>query len=230
MFLESLMRSFNKICAFFLVFLLFANPTPIKAQKAFSHGARESKTIALTFDDGPHPRYTKRILDILEKYQISATFFMIGCNVKSYPEVAKLVMNKGHEIGSHTYSHPHMRSISLSQFEKELKQTEDILCENSIPRPKLFRPPEGFRSAEQMAFLENAGYQAIVWSVDTHDWQGKNAGEIVAFVLKNIKGGDIVLFHDYTSCRNTTITALEQLIPQLLKDGYTFVTVSELMC
>lgn len=190
---------------------------------------RNTKRIAISFDDGPHPFFTNQILALLEKYKVKATFFMIGSNVALYPTVAKAVYAAGHEIGNHTYTHPHMKKTSLSELKDEILRTESILSAQGIPKPKLFRPPEGFRSEEQLGVIEEAGYRTIIWSLDTHDWQGREPGEIVSVVLSGIQGGDVLLFHDYTVKKNT-ITALERLIPQLLKDGYEFVTISELMC
>ena len=213
-----------------VVFLFVGACYPVRAAIGFSHGERDGKRIALSFDDGPHPTFTPKILALLEKYGVKATFFMIGRNVELYPTVAKSVDEGGHEIGNHTYSHPHMKNISLRQLEEEVIKTEEILASIGIEKPKLFRPPEGFRSMEQVKALETEGYQTIIWSLDTHDWQGRAANEIVSVVLNGVQGGDILLFHDYTGKHNTTITALEQLIPRLLKDGYEFVKVSELMC
>ena len=221
----------KRLFSFLLVILMitFVSP-PAHAIIGFSHGERAGKRIALSFDDGPHPTFTPKILALLEKYGIKATFFMIGRNVELYPHVAQAVNMAEHEIGNHTYSHPHMKEITLEQLSEEVAKTERILENVGIGKPKLFRPPEGFRSKEQVAALENAGYQTIIWSLDTHDWQGRAANEIISVVLSGVQGGDILLFHDYTGKHNTTITALEQVIPRLLKDGYEFVTVSELMC
>ncbi len=221
----------RRLVVFFVaISIAFGFNFTAEAKNGFSHGERGGKRIALSFDDGPHPTFTPKILSLLEKYGVKATFFMIGCNVALYPSVAKAVSEQGHEIGNHTYSHPHMREISLERLKEEVRKTESVLEANGIEKPKLFRPPEGFRSQEQVKALENAGYQTIIWSLDTHDWQGKAADEIVSVVLDGVQGGDVLLFHDYTARHNTTITALEHLIPKLLKDGYEFVTVSELMC
>ena len=215
---------------FFVLLLLLGNSFRVEAKICFSHGERGGKRIALSFDDGPHPSFTPKILALLEKYGVKATFFMIGCTVALYQSVAKAVADGGHEIGNHTYSHPHMRQISLQALREEIQKTEDILLQSGIPKPRLFRPPEGFRSDEQVRALEGLGYQTVIWSLDTHDWQGRPTEEIVSVVLNGVRGGDVLLFHDYTSRYNTTITALEQLIPRLLEDGYEFVTVSDLMC
>ena len=227
------MRFFKRItrslCFLLLLLLTIASPIVTEAACGVSHGARETKRIALSFDDGPHPRFTPIILDLLDRYGIKATFFMIGRNVESYPVVAKEVMARGHEIGNHTFSHPHMRAVSEKELLWEIEQTEKILADNGIPRPRLFRPPEGFRSEGQVKKLADAGYTTVIWSLDTNDWQGRASKEIVSVVLGGVRGGDILLFHDYTSRKNT-ITALEELIPRLIKDGYEFVTVSELLC
>lgn len=220
------MKKLTPVVLFVLCFsLLF----PVHGACGVSHGDRETKRIALSFDDGPHPRFTPMILEMLAEYGIKATFFMIGSNVARYPEVARAVAAAGHEIGNHTYTHPHMHALSVKELLEEIEKTENIFEQNGIPRPRLFRPPEGFRSKEQVRALRDAGYTTIIWSLDTNDWRGRAAHEIVSVVLGGVRGGDILLFHDYTSRKNT-ITALEELIPRLIKDGYEFVTVSELLC
>lgn len=196
---------------------------------ALSHGSREEKKIALTFDDGPHPRYTAEILDLLGAYQIKATFFMIGTNVALYPTLARRVAEEGHEVGSHTFSHPHMLKLTPRALLEEIGKNEKIFLENGIRRPTLFRPPEGYRTPEQSIAVRDAGYTMVVWSIDTHDWQSRPAEEIVRYVHENVQGGDILLFHDYISGQNTTIAALKQLIPKLLEDGYHFTVVSDLI-
>lgn len=221
------MRKIATFCALLLFFSLWL-PVYAETVKAISHGSRAEKVIALTFDDGPHPRYTPRILELLERYQVKATFFMIGENMALYPDLAKKVAESGHEIGSHTYTHPHMLKLSPKALLGEIKDSERIFDTLELPKPTLFRPPEGYRTKEQCALLKEAGYRVVVWSLDTHDWKSTPSSEIVRYVLENISGGDILLFHDYISGQNTTITALEQIIPKLLSDGYQFVCVSGL--
>ena len=214
-------------CALFLAFSLCIS-AGAEGRCAISHGSRDEKLIALTFDDGPHPRYTPKILSLLEKYNVKATFFMIGSNALLYPETARAVKKAGHEIGNHTYKHPHMLKLTEAELWNEIKETERAFAEIGLEQPTLFRPPEGYRTKEQCELLEKEGYRVVVWSLDTHDWKGTTSSDIVHYVTSHIKGGDIILFHDYISGQNTTIAALEQLIPKLLKDGYKFVTVSEL--
>ncbi len=225
------MRKPFLLCVAFILLwnIIITMSIPLAAQTAFCHGDREEKYISLTFDDGPHPKYTDQILALLEQYGIKATFFMIGSNVASYPEVAKRVQEKGHEIGAHTYSHPHMKKISLHALAEELTKSEKVFAEYGLPKPALFRPPEGFRSPEQVRLLEERGYRVVIWSLDTKDWQGRPSSHMVSQATSYVQGGDVLLFHDYISGQNTTITAIEELIPKLLADGYHFVTVSELI-
>ena len=185
--------------------------------------------IALTFDDGPHPKKTPKILDLLAKHGIHATFFMIGQNVEYYSQAAKRVVSEGHEIGNHTYSHPH-----IGKSQKSVLLGEMTECASSMERilgriPRLFRPPEGVVDDDIKAAAFDMGYNVILWSVDTRDWAGASAENIAKNVLSNVHPGDIILMHDYTGSNCHTLEALEIMIPQLLEKGYNFVTVSELI-
>lgn len=220
-------RLFALLGAVLLLFCAFV--TPVSAKNGFCHGAREEKYVALTFDDGPHPKYTEKILSILARYNIKATFFMIGSNVANYPKVAQAVYRAGHEIGCHTYSHPHMKELTEAALVNELVKCEQVFESLSIPRPTIFRPPEGFRSEAQVRLIEEKGYKVVIWSFDPKDWRGTPSAQMVSGAMSRVQGGDILLFHDYISGQNNTIAAIEQLIPKLLESGYEFVTVSEMM-
>ena len=188
----------------------------------------ETKRIALTFDDGPHPSQTKRILDILDAYGVKATFFMIGVNVENYPDAAREVLTRGHEVGNHTYSHYHLKQQGEGKLEEELKRCEEILEKACACRPHLFRPPEGYVSDFVCRCSEREDYRLILWSVDTRDWEIRDAAKISERVLRQVKSGDIVLMHDYVA-RSRTPEALEILLPKLLEQGYQIVTVGELL-
>lgn len=184
--------------------------------------------IALTFDDGPHPKYTEEILDILAEYNVKATFFVIGENVAAYPELVEREMAEGHEIGNHTQTHP-IGSSSEEKLEKEV-----LLCESAIDevldrRPYLFRPPGGVLNETIMGIARRHHYDVVLWSIDTRDWAHTPSDKIVSGVMKNIDGGDIILMHDFISKDSPTPEALRILIPKLLEEGYQFVTVSELL-
>lgn len=189
----------------------------------------EACRIALTFDDGPHPYQTKQILDILERYQVSATFFMVGVNVENYPDAARAVIEAGHEVGNHTYSHRHFYRVSSLEIQKEIGKCEDTLEELCEYRPHLFRPPEGALNACVESCSENNDYSLILWSLDTRDWETKNAEKIVETVLSSVQPGDIILMHDYIGVNSQTPQALEILLPKLLQKGFEPVTVSQLL-
>lgn len=187
------------------------------------------KTIALTFDDGPHPRYTAEILDILGEYDIKATFFTIGQNVDLYSDVVKELYAAGHEIGNHTYTHSNMKFLTEEKISSEINDTENAVYGNIAYRTKLLRPPGGMLCDTVCKVAEEKGYTIVCWSVDTLDWAHTPSNEIVNHVLSSVKGGDIILFHDFVSGESTTIDALKIIIPTLLEEGYRFVTVSELI-
>ncbi len=188
----------------------------------------DKKQIALTFDDGPHPSQTLQILDLLDRYNARATFFMIGVNVERYPDAAMEVIRRGHEVGNHTYSHSHLHAMGEWELDRELGRCEDALENLCEYRPHLFRPPEGVFNSFVEHCSEQKDYAVILWSVDTKDWETKCADSIVEKVLTSVRPGDIILMHDYVA-KSQTPEALERLLPKLRAMGYEFVTVSELL-
>jgi len=189
----------------------------------------EEKVIALTFDDGPHPYDTDKILAVLREYGIRATFFEIGCNVEAYPDVARRVSEAGCEIGNHTYTHPHLSKVTAQQLEDEVRRTDEIITRVTGRQPVLFRPPEGALDSPSCLAIERMGRTQILWSVDTNDWRGRRADQIAATVCRRVRGGDIILMHDYVSRKTQAPDALRVIIPRLLEEGYRFVTISELL-
>ena len=210
-------------------FTLVYGEEPLKYGRVYCRCACESKRIALTFDDGPHPRFTREILSILSEYGVTATFFIIGVNAERYPEAFEAVVRSGCEIGNHTYSHSNLKGMDREDAEREILRCEELLEEHVGSRPTLFRPPEGMYPDYFQDLMETLQYDIILWSVDTMDWAMNPAENIERTVLKQVKGGEIILMHDYVSGGNTTLTALRRMIPRLLSEGYEFVTVSELI-
>lgn len=189
----------------------------------------EANKIALTFDDGPHPRYTDEIMDVLEEYGIHATFFFVGENVVAYPDVARSVACRGHEIGNHTYTHPCAVKKNAAALKKEMIDCDSVIQETTDTCPKLFRPPQGIWNQQVYELAQKQDYSVILWNIDTLDWAHTPAEQIVDNVLSHIKSGDIILMHDYHSNGCTTVEALRGFVPVLLERGYQFVTVSELL-
>ena len=195
----------------------------------YNSNVKATQKIAITFDDGPHPRNTPEILKILDKYNVKATFFVIGINAKNYPEPLSMVIKSGHEIGNHTYSHHILKNKSKEEIEKELVETEKEISKNNKFSTALIRPPCGFYDDTLINLAEENEYKIVLWSIDTHDWAHASVESIVSSIIKNVKGGDIILFHDYISGENNTPAALQIVIPKLKQMGYEFVTVSELL-
>jgi len=190
----------------------------------------DKNLIALTFDDGPHPKYTYKILDILRKYDIKATFFIIGVNAKNYPEALRAIADEGHEIGNHTFTHQCMKGKSYDQISRDVSACSKLIYDLCGKTPSVFRPPGGIMADAEAAasdLFEN--YKIVYWSIDTMDWDHHTPENIFNYVVKNIKAGDIILMHDYIGYNTPTPRALELIIPKLLESGYEFVTVSELL-
>ncbi len=219
------------ICTILSIFLLTSVvcSSDIKNKPVYSCNENIGNKIALTFDDGPHPKITPKILEILDKYNVKATFFVIGINAKNYPETLSMVANKGHQIGNHTYSHKSLKSISKDIVCKEISTAEDEIMQNNIEITNILRPPGGLYDQTLIDVALEKNYKIVLWNIDTHDWAHASDKAIIKNVINNVKGGDIILFHDYISGRVNTISALEKLIPKLQSMGYEFVTVSELL-
>ena len=221
-----------RVCAAFLaLFLLFtAFSLPIRAEcEVYRSGKSNTMQIAITFDDGPHPYLTPRILEILERYGVEATFFMVGVNVRNYPDAARAVIEAGHEVGNHTFTHGHMKRLSPAEVEREIGECEAALEELCEYRPHLFRPPEGAVNTYIAHCSEENDYKLILWSLDTRDWENKSTEEIVERVLSSVTAGDIILMHDYIGRSSKTPEALEILLPRLIERGYEPVSVSRLL-
>lgn len=205
--------------ALLLCLMLLTMPLNISANE---------KKIALTFDDGPHYKYTEQILDILKKYDVKATFFTVGTNAQRFPELIEREIAEGHEIANHTFSHKHMKELDQTELEQEILKCEAVINEHGEEFSKLFRPPEGILSEDNRKTVEKLGYTTVFWDIDTRDWAHTPVNDIVANVLKNSKNGSVILFHDFVSGKSPTPEAIEILIPKLKEMGFSFVTVSQI--
>jgi peptidoglycan-N-acetylglucosamine deacetylase len=184
--------------------------------------------IAMTFDDGPHPSLTPRLLDILASRNIRATFYVIGQNVKQYPGIMRRMAAAGHEMGNHTWTHP--RNLSRwadAPLRSEIQRTHDVIVSTSGAVPLTYRPPGGSVSPHQKQWLYNDyGYPTILWAVDPLDWKRPGPAVVTQRILSATKPGHIVLAHDI---HPGTIEAMPATLDGLLARGYRFVTVSQLI-
>ncbi len=185
--------------------------------------------IALSFDDGPHPYYTPKILEILSEYGIRATFFMVGENVTYYPAAAEAVVAAGHEIGNHTFTHRGISGMNEHEFLREIAACEDAIASVSECRPHFIRPPEGRLNDTMRRVIGSLDYRIVLWDVDTRDWAHTPPDAICAHILDTVQAGDIILMHDFIGHDSPTPEALRLVIPALLDRGYRFVTVGELV-
>ncbi len=194
------------------------------------HGRRNDRMeIALSFDDGPHPRYTPMILDILAEYGIHATFFMVGENVGYYPAAAEAVAAAGHEIGNHTFTHRQFHRMSEHEMLAEIAACEDAITSLSERRPHFIRPPEGNLNETMRRVIGSLDYRIVLWDLDTRDWAHTPPDVICQHILDTVQAGDIILMHDFIGHDSPTPEALRRVIPALLSRGYHFVTVGELV-
>ena len=183
------------------------------------------KAVALTFDDGPWPRYTHQILKVLKQHQVKATFFMVGKELSRRPEIARDVVAQGHVIGNHSWDHSSRPRAAVSQ----VKHTDSEIHKQLIIYSHLFRPPYGILKNGMAAQAKKEKHTVVLWSVDSEDWRRPSAAHIAQTVMREVYPGGIILMHDGGGNRAHTVAALSMIIPQLKKQGYKFVTVPELL-
>ena len=212
------------------------SPTPASSPEA-STGASKPATwfsvnvdgpyIAMTFDDGPSPETTPRLLDILKQRNIKATFFMIGQNAERNPAIVKRILAEGHEIGNHSWTHPQLSKLSDDRVTEEINKTQNAIKDSSGYTPVLMRPPYGAITARQKDWIEKQfGLSVIIWSVDPFDWKRPGASVIEERILAGARPGAIVLSHDI---HKQTVDAMPATLDALAAKGFKFVTVSQLI-
>jgi peptidoglycan/xylan/chitin deacetylase (PgdA/CDA1 family) len=189
----------------------------------------QEKVVALTYDDGPNPPYTNKLLDTLERLQVKVTFFVLGKNLEKYPQIAQEIFLKGHELGNHSYSHLPLIWKKASFIKSEIEKTDRLLRQLGVEQEIHFRPPFGFKLLFLPYILAKMHKKNILWNVDPKDFAASEAKVIESYVLDHVKPGSIILLHDGGGDRSLTIAATESLIQQLQAKGYQFKTVSELL-
>ena len=194
---------------------------------SFSRVPVSDKYIAITFDDGPHPQNTPRLLDMLRARNIKATFYMVGSNVDLYPQVVRRVVAEGHEIGNHSYTHRLFSKMSDSDIRQELTRTRDAVVRAAGVQPRTLRPPYGGMLQHQREWVNaEFGYPIILWSVDPLDWKRPGSSAVCSRILSSTTAGSIVLAHDL---HRQTVDAMPATLDGLLQRGFKFVTVSQLL-
>lgn len=184
---------------------------------------QEEKKIALTFDDGPHPQLTEKLLDGLKERGVQATFFVTGEHAELHPDIIERMNEEGHIIGNHTYSHIQLTSGNREVYKAEIIKTNQILSDITGEEVLYVRPPYG---AWDKSFETELNMFPVLWNVDPLDWCTNNASLVICRVLKDAEENDIILMHDYYE---TSVTAALQIVDELQERGYTFVTVEEIL-
>ena len=188
-----------------------------------AYGAKAEKHVALTFDDGPSGRFTRALLDGLQKREVKATFLLCGYRLKDYPREAKRIHQLGHEIGLHGYSHSCMAKMCPEELERELADTLALLPEGC--KPAFLRPPGGNYNEIVLEAARQAGLGVLSWSVDPKDWACSDAQVIGQTVVKMVRDGDVILLHDMS---DSSVEAALRIVDDLKAQGFRFVTVTEL--
>lgn len=183
----------------------------------------DTKKVALTFDDGPHKKYTPQMLDMLKEHDVKATFFITGENAAASPKIVKRMQQEGHLIGNHTFHHTQLTGVNESVFKDEIVDTNQTIRKITGCDTEFIRPPYG---SWKKKFEKELNMIPVLWTVDTLDWNSKDVGSIVVRGTKNTKENDIILMHD---CYQTSVEAAGQIITILKEQGYTFVTVDEIL-
>lgn len=200
---------------------------PATPKITYSQCRVDGPYIALTFDDGPHGANTPRLLEMLKQRKVKATFFVVGQCVAEYPELAKRIVEEGHEIANHSWSHPQLTKLGEGSVTEQLSKTHDVILQTTGVTTKILRPPYGAFTQNQQAWAHRKwGYKCILWDVDTLDWKIRNAAHVQSEILGHTVAGSIILTHDI---HKTTIDAMPASIDGLLAKGFKFVTVSELL-
>ncbi|MER7756769.1 polysaccharide deacetylase family protein [Kitasatospora sp. NPDC097643] len=187
--------------------------------------AASGKVVYLTFDDGPSPTYTPRILGILSRYGVRATFFEIGENVAAHPAITAQVARQGHSVQNHSWSHPDLRRLSGSAVSSQIAGTDRVIRAQTGRTPTCLRPPYGAVNSTVRSRAAALGKQVVLWSVDPTDWSRPGTAAIQSRVLNNVRPGSVILLHDGGGDRSQTAAALPTILSTLKARGYTFATL-----
>ena len=190
----------------------------------------ESRQLALTYDDGPNDPHTFRLLEVLAKHNVRATFFLVGRFAKQRPDIVRELTRAGHVVGNHTFSHPNLIFATAEQTRTELSECEQALSDAVGEHSRLFRPPFGGRRPSTLRIARALGLEPVMWSVTGWDWKGKPAEYVERRVVHQVHGGDVILLHDgshaaFGADRSQSVVATDHLISRYKSEAYEFVTI-----
>jgi peptidoglycan/xylan/chitin deacetylase (PgdA/CDA1 family) len=206
--------------------------------RTFTGLASGTKQLALTYDDGPNDPHTLRLLEVLAKHDVHATFFLIGRYVQQRPEIVRQIIKAGHILGNHTFTHPLLTFKRTAEIRQELSSCrsalQDALGDHSQLISNLFRPPFGGRRPEVLRIARELGLEPVMWNVTGYDWTAPPSAVIEQKVAKQVHGGDVILLHDgghqhMGADRSPTILATDRLIERYKSESYQFVTIPQML-
>lgn len=202
--------------------------------RTFTGLGRGSKQLALTYDDGPNDPHTLRLLEVLARHDVRATFFLIGRYVQQRPDIVREVVKAGHIVGNHTFTHPLLIFRSAREIRAQLEDCELALNDAIGEHSNLFRPPFGGRRPAVLGIARRMGLEPIMWDVTGYDWNAPSAEHIEHKVSGQVRGGNVILLHDgghraFGADRSCTVTATDRLISRYKSVGYALVTIPEMM-
>lgn len=198
-------------------------------QGVFRSTPLSQKVVAITIDDGPDPRFTPKVLDLLKRERIKATFFLVGKNVTQYPELAKREAREGHVLGNHTWDHPVLPQENEAEVLEQLEKCRSAIRNTTGQDTHLFRPPKGLWNGQVFDAAKRLGYKIILWSETLEHQSAVTPESMAKRVVSLVRPGDIMLCHDGRLDRTKSVAALPLVITQLKAEGYRFVTVPELL-
>jgi len=202
--------------------------------KTFTGASRRSRQLALTYDDGPNEAHTQRLLEVLARHNVRATFFLIGRYVRHSPQIVREISQAGHVVGNHTFSHPLLIFKSAAEIRREIGDCRSAIEDAVGAHSNLFRPPFGGRRPAVLRIARELGLEPVMWNVTGYDWNAPPTAEIERKISRRIRGGDVVLLHDgghkqMGADRSQTILATDALVARYKDEGYEFVTIPQMM-
>ncbi|MDJ0697799.1 polysaccharide deacetylase family protein [Mastigocoleus sp. MO_188.B34] len=216
---------------FFPIFPIIYRILQPKFPDCLWEGNNSSRNIALTFDDGPHPQYTPKLLEVLESHKILASFFLLGACVERSPHIVKKIHASGHWIGLHGYAHRNFPLLSETELQQSLEKTQTVIsnaCGLRSQEIRDVRPPNGFFTPKTLKLLQKWNYRPVMWSVVPEDWVRPGVQTVTERVLKLVKQGSMIVLHDGFCGGEDVAEIANILIPQLLARGYNLVTIDTL--
>jgi peptidoglycan/xylan/chitin deacetylase (PgdA/CDA1 family) len=195
---------------------------------------RGSPYVALTYDDGPNDPDTLKLMEVLARHDVRATFFVLGKFAQQKPEIVRALASAGHVIGNHSWDHPRLIFASKVELRRQIVETQSAIFDACGVTPTLFRPPYGGRRPGTLSAVRKLGLEPIMWNVTCYDWKSTSADKVVAHAQRQIRGGDVILMHDgdqqaMGADRSHSVEATDRILAQYKAQGYQFVIVPEMM-